>query len=257
MQELNSEAAKDEISHYNPIGQTQEQISEDIVMLAQGFEIWVTVQGLNDQRVVGTIPMVFNSPRFPDKVKTLYINSELILKNQHNWLPRNRFELLLDFTKPQLFNLSLLPSEATPNQSNLFVSGQNEIWVNGLYRTVSEFLKSRKTRRKFFHRHSVYHWLLLCGGFPFAFLVVSKFSGLINSLFGQPSGILKSVVDVYIFYISLLLFRRLFEYVRWIFPIVEYKNSTDNAQKHKAILVTLIIAVLAKFVYDLIKFILP
>ena len=112
-------------------------------------------------------------------------------------------------------------------------------------------------RCKFFHRHSVYHWLLLCGGFPFAFLVVSKFSGLINSLFSQPSGILKSVVDVYIFYISLLLFRGLFEYARWIFPIVEYKNSTDNAQKHKAILVTLIIAVLAKFVYDLIKFILP
>lgn len=213
----------------------------------------MTVRGSDDETVFGMIPVVFNSPRFPDKVKSLYINSELDLRNLYNWFPRNRFELFLDFTKPELFNLSLSPSSSTPNASNILVSGRNETWVNGVYHAVMEFVKNRKTRRKFFHRHSIYDLLLVFGGFPFAFSIASKLSGLINSLFGEHSGILKSAAYVYVFYISLLLFRILFDYARWIFPIVEYKKSTDTAQKHRAILATLVIAVLANFIYDVVK----
>ena len=186
--------------------------------------------------------MVFNSPRFPDKVKTLYINSDLVLKILYNWFPRNRFELFLDFTKPEFFNLSLSPSRSTPNESKILVSGRNETWVNGVYHAVMEFVKNRKTRRKFFHRHSVYDLLLICVGFPFAFWGAYKLSGWINSLFGEHSGILKSAAYVYVFYFSLLLIRVLFDYARWIFPIVEYKESTDTAQKHRFILGVLVIA---------------
>lgn len=245
LQASSDQAAADEITHYNPIGQTEEQIYQDIEMLKQGFEIWVTVQGFNDQEVFGTIQMVFNSPRFPDRVKKLYINSKLFLENQLNWFPRNHFELVLDFTKPQLFNPS-------PNESNFIVAGQNELWVNGLYHTIIEFLKSRTTQRGFFKR-SFYHWLLLFVGFPFAFGMVSRFSGLINRLFGEHTGILKNVVDVYIFYISLLLFTTIFEYARWIFPIVEYRTPFDNAQKHKTVLVILVLGIAGKLIYDLIK----
>ena len=255
LQESSYEAADEEISHYNPIDRSPEQIRADKESLRLGFELQVAVRGIDDKVVDGTIPVVFNSPRFPDKVKSLYINSELNLRNLYNWFPRNRFELLLDFAKPG-FNLSLSPSGSTPNGSNILVSGRNETWVNGVYHAVMEFVKNRKTRRKFFHRHSVYDLLLACVSLPFAFSIAAKLSGVINSLFGQHSGILKSAAYVYVFYVLLLLFRILFDYARWIFPIVEYKESTNTAQKHRAILTIIALGILGNFIYDVIKLLL-
>ena len=252
LQDSSYEAADEEISHYNPIDRSPEQILADKESLRLGFESQVAVRGIDDKVVDGTIPVVFNSPRFPDKVKSLYINSELDLRNLYNWFPRNRFELLLDFAKPG-FNLSLSPSGSTPNASKILVSGRNETWVNGVYHAVMEFVKNRKTRRKFFHRHSVYDLLLACVSLPFAFSIAAKLSGAINSLFGQHSGILKSAAYVYVFYVLLLLFRILFDYARWIFPIVEYKESTDRAQKHRAILAAIVLGVLGNFIYDVFK----
>ena len=252
LQESSYEAAEEEISHYNPIDRPPEQILADKESLRLGFELQVAVRGIDDKVVDGTIPVVFNSPRFPDKVKSLYINSELDLRNLYNWFPRNRFELLLDFAKPE-FNLSLSPSGSTPNASKILVSGRNETWVNGVYHAVMEFVKNRKTRRQFFHRHSVYDLLLACVSLPFAFSIAAKLSGVMNSLFGQHSGILKSAAYVYVFYVLLLLFRILFDYARWIFPIVEYKESTDSAQKHRAILAAIILGVLGNFIYDVFK----
>ena len=252
LQESSYEAAEEEISHYNPIDRPPEQILADKESLRLGFELQVAVRGIDDKVVDGTIPVVFNSPRFPDKVKSLYINSELDLRNLYNWFPRNRFELLLDFAKPE-FNLSLSPSGSTPNASKILVSGRNETWVNGVYHAVIEFVKNRKTRRQFFHRHSVYDLLLACVSLPFAFSIASKLSGLINDLFGEHSGILKSAAYVYVFYFSVLLFRILFDYARWVFPIVEYKESTDTAQKHRAILAAIILGVLGNFIYDVFK----
>ena len=108
LQEWCSKALDEEVKHYSPLNPTPEQLSADVAALKSGFEIKVTVQGIDDERIYGTIPDVFNSPRFPDQVKTLYINSESDLRNLYNWFPRNRFEMLLDFTKPEFFNLSLL-----------------------------------------------------------------------------------------------------------------------------------------------------
>ena len=71
LQESSHEAAKEEVSHYAPLDKSDEQIILDKLLLLSGFELKVTVQGIDDQRVYGTISDVFNSPRFPDKVKNL------------------------------------------------------------------------------------------------------------------------------------------------------------------------------------------
>ena len=144
LQEWCDKASEEEIKHYNPLDRSPEQILDDIESLRDGFKIKVTVQGVDDERVYGTIPVVFNSPRFPDKVKSLYINSESELRNRYNWLPRNRFELFLDFNKPEFFNLSLSPSGSTLNASNISVSGLDSTWVNGVYSEVTNFIKKKR-----------------------------------------------------------------------------------------------------------------
>ena len=253
LQEWGDKASEEEIKHYQPLDRTPEQLLADVASLREGFKIKVTMQGIDDERIFGTIAAVFNSPRFPDKVKSLYINTQQNLKDLYNWLPRNHFQLLLDFTKPEIFNLSLSPSGSTPNASSIRVSGLDSTWVNGVYSEVTNFIKRKETRRRFLHRHSIYDWLILCGGFPFAFSIAYKLSGLINSLFGEHSGILKSAAYVYVFYFSLILFRILFDYARWIFPIVEYKESNGAAQKHRAILAAIVLGILGNFIYDVFK----
>ncbi len=252
-QESSRVAAAEEISNYAPLDRPIEQIRADQELLRSGFEL--TAHGADDERIYGTIPAVFNSPRFPSKIKSLYINSEMDLRNFYDWDPRNRFELLLDFTKSELFNLSLSPSISTPNESNIFVSGLNSDWVSGVYRKVTDFIREKRTRRQFLHRHSVYDALVLCGGFPFAFSIAYKLSGWISNIFGEISGILESAAYVYLFFLSLHLFKALFDYTRWVFPIVEYTGTTAAVGKHRIILGSLICGVLANFLYDLIKII--
>lgn len=255
LQEWCSKASDEEIKHYSPLNRTPEQFRADIEALQSGFELKVTVQGINDERIYGTIPDVFNSPRFPDQVKTLYINSESDLRNLYNWFPRNRFELFLDFTKSELFNLSLSPSIYTPNASNILVSGLDSTWVSGVYGEIANFIEKNRTRRKFFHRHSIYDLLLLILGLPFAFWIAYKSSGLINSIFGGFSVFVQNGAYVCLFWLMLHLFKILFDYARWIFPIVEYKEAKDTAQRHRIFLYTLLLAVFGNFLYDVIKII--
>lgn len=253
LQEWCSKALDEEVKHYSPLNPTPEQLSADVAALKSGFEIKVTVQGIDDERIYGTIPDVFNSPRFPDQVKTLYINSESDLRNLYNWFPRNRFEMLLDFTKPEFFNLSLLSSRATPNASNIDVSGLDSTWVSGVYGEVVNFIKEKRTRRGFFHRHSVYNLLLLFLGIPLTFWIAYKSSRLINRIFGEFSVFVQNGAYVFLFFLMLNVFKILFDYARWIFPIVEYKSSTDTVRKHRYILGCLVIAVFGNFLYDLFK----
>ncbi|RKU26975.1 hypothetical protein C6495_16615 [Candidatus Poribacteria bacterium] len=253
LQEASSDAAEEEISHYEPRERPPEQIREEKELLRKGFELKVAVRGIDGETVFGNIPVVFDSPSFPEDVQSLHINSELDLRNLYNWTPRNRFELLLDFTKPELFNLSLLLSEPMPNKSHILVTGLNSLWVHGVYGQVVNFIAKKRTRRRFLHRQSPYRLLLLCGGFPFAFSIAAKLSGIMNTLFGELSGLLHSAAQVYVFFIALNLFRILFDYARWIFPLVEYQDLTGTALKHRVVLGGLILGVLGNFIHDLLK----
>lgn len=253
LQESSLAAAEDEISHYAPMDRPIEQIVEDKNTLRSGFELQVNVLGIDNKGLTGTIPAVFNSPRFPNKVKSLYIDSEFELNNLHNWSPRNRFRLFIDFTKPDIFNLSLSPSISTPNDSHILVNGLNSDWVSGVYTKVTDFIKDKRTRRTFFHKHSVYDFILLLIGLPFAFWLAYKLSGVINSIFGEFSIFVQNGVYVGLFFLVIHLFRALFIYARWGFPIVEYIGTSSITKKHRYIWGSLVLAVFGNFLYDLIK----
>lgn len=71
LQEWSDKASEEEISHYSPLDLTPEQRSANIASLREGFKINVTVQGIDDERIYGTILATFNSPHFPDQVTSL------------------------------------------------------------------------------------------------------------------------------------------------------------------------------------------
>lgn len=83
LQESNRIAAEEEINNYTPHDRSPEQILADRELLLSGFELKVTVRGTDENLLFGSIPVVFNSPRFPERVKSLYIDSEQELKNMY------------------------------------------------------------------------------------------------------------------------------------------------------------------------------
>ena len=253
LQERSYAAGDIEVSNFDKREQTDEEYEKNKKILKDSFELRVTVVGKDGEEFFGPVKEVFESPNFPDQINSIYINSETVLKANHNWSPRNSFDIFLDFTKPEIFNFSLMPSQATPNNSNFNVSGYDATWANGVFNEILKILSKNKSSFSFLHRHSIYDIFLWFVGYPLAFWICFKFSPIINQLFGNISVFIKSGAYLYLFIASLFIFRVLFHYGRWIWPLVEYKCPKDKALKHRAFFSVLLLSLLGTFIYDLVK----
>lgn len=71
-------------------------------------------------------------------------------------MPGNKCILNLDFSRPEVFNFTLLPSQETLNQSNFNVQGNDVTWVHGLFHEVEKFISDRPSTFRLLHRHTTY-----------------------------------------------------------------------------------------------------
>ena len=139
LQERSESAAEIERSEYPKNEADPKKYEKDIGLLKEAFKIKVTIVGSDGKQLYGYIDEVFDSPNFPDNVKSFHVNSEAILRTVYNWYPKNSFDLFLDFSKPTVFNFNLMPSYETPNQSILNVHGYDATWPNGVFQEINEF----------------------------------------------------------------------------------------------------------------------
>lgn len=214
----------------------------------------ITVIGQGNKELSSSIDDVFNSASFPDKVKSVYVCSEIPYKSLFNHNPENFFELLIDFSKPKVFDFSFQPSERTPNSSLIRVEGSDNTWVNGVFREMESELKDKESKLKAIHKGSIYDLLLWFLGIPIGFWACYKFSSLIGRAFSNHP-FLESAFFVYIFFISLFVIRILFHYFRWVYPMIEYRSKKERSLGHQAALVSISIGIFGKFLYDIVKLI--
>jgi len=255
LQERSNGAADLEIQAFIQGEQTAEEYEANKKTLKDCFELKITIAGANGEELFGAIEDVFNSPNYPDDVKTFYVNSENTLRAVHNYYPRNGFTVFLQFSKPKVLDFSFLPSQGTPNESNFEVQGYDATWANGVFNEITNYFKQRSTSLSIVHSHSVYDVLLWLSGVPFAFWVSFKASVSIETLFLNFNSFVKNAVYLYIFIATLFCFRILFHYLRWVCPLVEYRSPKNIIIVHRALLAALFIGTFGSFVYDIIKFI--
>jgi hypothetical protein len=187
LQERSNAAGELEILNYKKMQQTEEEYEKNKETISAGFNLNLTVTSVDGKELFGNVEDVFKSPAFPEQIKSIYVNSEVALKTNYNYSPRNSFRLFLDFTKPDLFNLSFTPSQATPNESNIEVQGQDTTWVHGVYSEFNDFVKRHPSTMTWLHKHSVYDLILWVFGFPIAFWVTYRFSGKVDDIFNSVS----------------------------------------------------------------------
>lgn len=253
LQERSNAAGEIEVQKFNRADQTDEQYQKNLKTLRESFELRITVNGINGEELYGPIGEIFSSANFPDNVKSLYLNSEHILKSAHNYYPLNSFEVFLDFSKPAIFDFSLMPNQGTPNEANYQVQGYDATLVNGVFNEITNFIKQRSSTLSTMHNHSIYDLLLWIIGFPIAFWVCFKLSFKIEKVGIDTNTFFMSAVYVYCFVASLFVFRILFHYLRWVCPLVEYRSKGSNIIAHRVVLATLLLGILGTFLADTIK----
>lgn len=253
LRERNRAAADIEFAEFKQLQQTDEQFDKTKEIAREAFELKPTIISSEGSDLYGSIEEVFDSPNFPESVEQLYLNGENTLRAIYNYYPRNTFELLLDFSKPDIFDLTLAPSDPTPNRSRLVVQGYESTWTNGVFNEVINFLKQRPAPLSFLHKQSVYDVFVWVVGFPFAFWVSYKASGVVQALFSDLGAFVISAAYLYVFLFALILLRILFHYARWVWPLIEYRSSRNKAMRHRAIIAGLAVTIFSAFIYDILR----
>lgn len=254
LQERSNAAGEIESRLFDKGKRTDEEYKEALITLRESFKLHLTVSGFSGEELYGSIDDVFGSVNFPKNVKGLFVNSAHILKDRHSYNPQNSFMVYLDFSKPEIFDFSLMPSQGTPNESNFEVQGRDATWVNGVFSEINKFLKQYESKLSFVHNHSIYDVLLWVFGFPIAFQTCYKLSFFIESAKTSAGAFFSSALYFYCFIAVLFLFRILFHYLRWICPLVEYKTERGARVAHRVFLASIFFALIKTYVVDFTNF---
>jgi hypothetical protein len=253
LQERANSAAEIEVGCFKRNEQTDEQYMASIKTLRESFKLKINIYGSEGEELFGLIEDVFNSVNYPEQIQSFYVDSQTTLRYSHNYYPQNSFVVSFDFSKPRVFDLSLMPNVSTPNGSRIEVNGTDATWVNGVFSEIKKFIENRSSTLSIVHTHSVYDLLLWILGFPISFWVCYKFSFKIESVFGINNAFATNAFYFYVFIANLFLFRVLFHYLRWVCPLVEYRTKGNKMLVHRAIFSILSIGWLGQFIYDLAK----
>ncbi|MCR9226627.1 MAG: hypothetical protein NXH90_04290 [Flavobacteriaceae bacterium] len=210
----------------------------------------LTVVGSDGEELFGTIDEVFDSVSFPEHIESLYVNSGLLYESQFNYYPRNRFNVLLDFSRPKVFDFSFLPSDKTPNNSNFSVEGYDNTWVNGVFNEMDNFFDRRSSRFSGIHKNSIYDIIVWSLGIPMGFWSCFKLGSFISGVF--TSNFMENAFYVYVFFLSLFILRILFHYFRWLYPKIQYKSTKDISTIHRGFFYIITTGIISAFLYDIL-----
>ncbi|TAH06036.1 MAG: hypothetical protein EAZ13_10590 [Sphingobacteriia bacterium] len=234
----------------------ESQNAENLDRIKENLEVCavlkITLTGSNNYELFGTIEEVFNSISFPETVKTLYVNSELIYHSSYNYYPENSFQLLLDFSKPKIFDFSFQPSDKTPNETYFTVQGSDNTWVNGVFHEINAFIDENPSKFHRVHKGSVYDLLVWIFGIPFGFWICQKFLNQDFSIFKTHS-FYQNLCLTYFFFLSLFILRVLFHYFRWIYPMIEFRSKKNKSILHQVAIVGISLGILTNMLYDIFR----
>ncbi|MFD0862747.1 hypothetical protein ACFQ1M_11075 [Sungkyunkwania multivorans] len=253
LQERADSACEIECNHLASMVPPVDKLEQSIESLKSCALLKLTLTGSDGEELFGSIDEIFDSVSFPEQVKSVYVSSELLYEFKFNHPPRNRFRVLLDFTKPRVLDFSFLPSESTPNDSFFTVEGYDNTWVNGVFNEIDKFFDRRSSTFPRIHKNSFYDFIVWILGIPMSFWSCYKLSNEISNLFSNS--FLRSAVFIYVFFLSMLTLRVLFHYFRWLYPKIQYKSKNDLSSMHRGIFYAITTGLIVTFLYDVLKII--
>lgn len=200
----------------------------------------------------------FEQGNLPTDLVSVYIsNSETFAEVANGGNPRNYLHAYIEFVRPPLaFDFYNMPSNPTKNGSVINVFGFNEDWVIATQQKLEEFFESKKSNRGFIHKSGAYDLLLYLIYVPIIIWIAFKIEQAFPRIYEFESTVLLVAVLIYAVLISLLVARFLFQYIRWLFPPVEFiPRKTIRPLVHKGVLGFVLVSIGLAFLYDILRLI--
>lgn len=225
-----------------------EQIRNSI---RQNFKLSVLIVGAKGEYLSGDDVSIFEDENLPNNINQVIFDSAINHTQMIGREPRNKVIVQFDFKKQEIFDFSYLPAQPDPNSSSIQVGGYNDTWVSGVYAEILSFLKDKKKKRNWLHKKRIYDFFLYLLFYPIMFWCIYRVSSLLQ---GKVNTIFLIAVCFYIFFLLLLLLRIIFNYARWIFPLLEFipKPGTKMG-RHRATLSIIALGIISSLIRDIIK----
>lgn len=220
----------------------------------EAFRVTVTVISDDGANYFGDNVSIFDEQNMPRIVQTVFYTNNTAYHTVLGTEAPDKFEVLIDFTKPPLLDWSNILSAPTPNRSNVSVSSFNSMFKNTFISEVLDTIRTRKKISSAFHQAFIYDVFLYGVAVPYGFYVTSKLS---NIMWVQSQPIEWRVpLYVYAFLLIAVAYRFLFSYFKWAFPINTFKSNEDTSSKHRGFFGLIVFALIGSAFYDIIKWLL-
>lgn len=225
-----------------------EQVLQIKQRISDNFKLAVSIVGSNGELLMGDDTTIFNDRSFPANISKVVFDSSFYFKQVIGQDPMNKLTVQLDFSSQKILDFSNLSTEPNPNQSNISVIGINDTWVTGVYAEIVAFFNSKKKNRSWLHKKYSYDLFLYLLFYPIVFWTIFRVSEHFKN---QMPIVLIVAICLYLFFAVLSLMRLLFNYSRWIFPLVEFSPSSPRRKANRAVLTFIILAIISTFISDL------
>ena len=230
--------------------QTDEQFAERMnAARRDAFKILATINYADGSSLHTSEP---NDVKLDDGgplIKSFFVSNFTPYKSFTGAEPEHMFQLLLDFSQPPLLDASTLVSSPTLNTSNLTVRGRRTGWRTAIDDAVEKRIKKRRAIRQAFHSGFVYDFGLLLFGLPLAFYACWYLSQTVQGVFSGTNVVVISAAYVYIGFVSVWIYRILFSYTKWAFPLVELTDQATGPARHRAIWWTLMVLIFGRVLW--------
>ncbi len=239
-------------------GETEKQFSEKKeFLLDDAFRITVSIEGYKGKNVYGENENVFDSPQLPSPIKMIYFTNETAYsRNANGDSPPNRLSFKFNFDKPQIFDPSISVSQPTPNDSEVSVLA-HELGFFGAVENIVNQLNTPRRWHSLIHGRFTYDvglWFLFM---PLALFFITILANHLLTFQGDQITI-RIAFFVFCLGVSLMVYRGLFDYMRWVFPVIALEENKDSATRHRLIFSGIIsfiffsslVAIVNKFLKD-------
>ena len=233
------------------------QTLEDLERLKQNFismfKIYVNIETDRGTTVINDLGNLFSIPDIPARVTRIEFTSANLYREIMKKEPSNQLYFLLDFRKSGSPGIVGAPGQATSNDSQYFVLGENVDWVRSTQSKIEDFLHSRRRKYSWLHSQGIYDILLQIAGV----FLIAWFMGLliprVDVWFSASDDVYKYASYIFIFLVGIRLFAFMFNYARFIFPVVELKDNYPEMKAHRFICSAIILSASGGFLYDIFR----
>lgn len=228
-------------------------IAQNKFSMEDAFQITVSIIGFDGQTAYDETEDIFDSDNLPLPIKTVFFTNENSFKrNAGGTLPPNRFSFWLHLNKPPLFDPNPLLSEPTHNASLVEVRANDVGYFRAVQKIVDDKLRSNKKWYSFVHEKFSYDIGLWLISLPYALYWITIYMDYFFPSDGKHASF-RIAFFIYGLGLSLLIYRALFGYIKWAYPVNILVENKDRATRHRFMVGAIVFSLVVSGVISVIR----